>query len=344
MTKWSEENKDKAKKLLSEGRSLRDMSKELGISKSAIHSFFNKNKLVSEPPRPEENTIENNITIEYKDTMDIDELTANQFMGEILGTKDKVERPAPTAKQMKQVAKADDFLNSLLEPEVEAPAKPTKTPRGRKAKVPENQFIQVHQEDTTASMKGDLIAKITMNVNNFEPLLKDFVKPTKEAFLTGLYKKSLSELESLLKTLETTRSVSNMSNQFLHFFWLGSNMVEVGSPHIGLDTTGLTNALKQQQDEIQMIMKEICMDRVDTFKKIQKPEYRLAMILTTTAIGISTQNQMRKLQPQLQQQVMEKRTSLPPAVAQPKEKIEVKTPVLHKTLIPEDTKVQFNDL
>ena len=113
-----------------------------------------------------------------------------------------------------------------------------------------------------------------------------------------------------------------------------------------------------------MIMKEICLDKVDTFKKVQKPEYRLAMILTTTALGVSTQNQIKKLQDkttvgvslgsQISKAPEAKRTEIQSAKAQKmpvpssapedEKKDEVKTQVKHKMLIPEDEKVKFLDL
>lgn len=370
MVKWADETKQRVESMSKEGKSVREISKETSISKSAIHSFLTKLKGVPITSNSGTDILENN-NLELEQNTDmpqvpsvgsIDELSATHFMGEILSKQDNVERPY---KPTKETVKADNFLNSLIsvepapgsfgEGEHEEPKRKMrlpKAPREPKTPRPQKEIVQVDH-----AFKGELIAKITMNVNNFEPLLKDFVKPSKEAFLTSLYKKPQAELESLLKTLETTRSVSNMSNQFMHFFWLGSNIVEVGTTqYMGIDTTGLSMALRQQQDEISMIMKEICLDKVDTFKKVQKPEYRLAMILTTTALGVSTQNQIKKLQnkPQAPQatigKIETKRTESTISNAKAQKvpelgkKDEVKTPVMHKLIIPEEDKVKFTDL
>jgi hypothetical protein len=223
---------------------------------------------------------------------------------------------------------------------------PPKTPKPRV----QRQVVQKVQDDP--QIKGDMIARITMNVNNFEPLLKDFLKPTKDSFLTGLQKKSCGELEVLLKSMETTRSVTNLTNQFVHFFYLGTNILEVGTTqYLGMDTTGYSMALRQQQDEITMIMKELCMDRVESFKKVTKPEIRLAMIMTTTLLGVNASNQMRKLQnvqstnqpkkqtpqPQPQPQAQPQNEILPqPAGQPPKPKV--------VTFIPDDKVSTFQDL
>jgi hypothetical protein len=374
MVKWANETKQRVESMSKEGKSVREISKETCISKSAIHSFLTKLKAtpITNNSGTTDELENNNLELEQNTEMplpsvgSIDELSATTFMGEILQKQDNVDRPY---KPTKETVKADNFLNSLLsmEPEedTDVPQRKIrlpKAPKEPKTPKPPREIMPMAQVDH--AFKGELIAKITLNVNNFEPLLKDFVKPSKEAFLTSLYKKNQAELESLLKTLETTRSVSNMSNQFMHFFWLGSNIVEVGTTqYMGIDTTGLSAALRQQQEEISMIMKEICLDKVETFKKVQKPEYRLAMILTTTALGVSTQNQIKKLQDKttvgvsLGSQVTPiKRTEIQTAtgsfgtksqklpVLPEDKKDDVKTPVMHKLIIPEEDKVKFVDL
>jgi hypothetical protein len=341
MVKWADETQEQVRFMSATGKSIRDIAVETGKSKSAIHSFLKKST-VSVP--------ELNVG-EIQNEMSIDNAMATQFINEIVHTSDTI--PAPTAKQTKESIQADSFLESLLITPKEKPEPKAKAKGRRKTNESffSNDFSNTVVVDTSAE-KGLLIANITMNVNNFEPLLKDFIKPNKDSFLAGLYKKSLSELQSLLKTLETTRSVGNLTNQFLHFFYLGSNIVEVGTKQfLNMDTTGLTQALKQQNEEIAMIMKEICMERVDTFKKVQKPEIRLAMILTTTAIGISSQNQMRALQmPRVSKPEAKKPSSeeVRPAVTEaPQNKGQPKKPsgtVLHKTLIPEEEQEKFNDL
>ena len=129
----------------------------------------------------------------------------------------------------------------------------------------------------------------------------------------------------------------------MHFFFLGTNVIVVGTTqYLGMDTTGFSMALRQQQEEIQMIMKELCMDRVEHFKKVTKPEIRLAMIMTTTLIGVNTSNTMRKFQNQGHHK---KETPPPP----PKNEI-LPTPTGQPpkpntvTFVPEDKVSTFNDL
>jgi lambda repressor-like predicted transcriptional regulator len=333
MVKWSEEIKLQVKALNHEGKSLRDIATATGISKSTIHSFIKS--------LPSETTIVDSVqevnvpeilSADIQEDSMINDVEANNFMNELLSTTPTIS--APVTKVSKKASKsAENFMENLLTVEPKTPK-----PRGQR------QRQIVHKEVDDPQVKGDMIARVTMNVNNFEPLLKDFLKPSKDVFLTNLQKKSCSELEVLLKSMETTRSVSNLTNQFMHFFYLGTNVVEMGTTqYLGMDTTGFSMALRQQHEEIQMIMKELCMDRVESFKKVTKPEIRLAMIMTTTLIGVNTSNQMRKMQNISQPKPSKKETAqpqneiLPTPMGQPPKPKTV-------TFIPEDKVETFNDL
>jgi hypothetical protein len=326
MAKWSEEVKLQVKALHGSGKSLRDIASETGMSKSTIHSFIK-----SLPSDIQEVNVPEILSADIQEDSMIGDVEANNFMNDLLSTTPSIKAPEP--KVSKKASKsAENFMENLLTVE-------PKTPKARG----QRQRQIVHKEVDDPQVKGDMIARVTMNVNNFEPLLRDFLKPSKDAFLTGLQKKSCVELEVLLKSMETTRSVSNLTNQFMHFFFLGTNVIEVGTTqYLGMDTTGFSMALRQQQEEIQMIMKELCMDRVEHFKKVTKPEIRLAMIMTTTLIGVNTSNTMRKFQ----NQVHNKKETPPPP---PKNEI-LPTPTGQPpkpktvTFVPEDKVSTFNDL
>lgn len=330
MVKWSQEIQLQVKALHTDGKSLRDIATVTGISKSTIHSFIKS--LPSESPAQdaqEVNVPEFNPEHIQEDM--INGSDADNFMNDLLSTTPSLTVKAPEPKVSKKSKQsAENFMENLLTVE-------PKTPKARG----QRQIVQKVVEDP--QVKGDMIARITMNINNFEPLLKDFVKPSKDAFLSSLQKKNSSELEVLLKSMETTRSISNLTNQFMHFFYLGTQIVEVGSTqYLGMDTTGFSMALRQQHDEIQMIMREVCMDKVETFKKVTKPEIRLAMIMTTTLIGVNAQNSMRKMQ-NIQQKPQPKKDSAPKNEILPETNGQPPKPKV-VTFIPEDKVSTFSDL
>ena len=282
MVKWSSDIKMVVDSLHSEGKSLREIASQTGVSKSTIHTYI---KSLPSETTVAENDVPKLIISDIQGDSMISHQEADTFVNELVSSVQVPTIPSTKASK-KATKKAEDFMENLFAEKPKGKARVARVAR---------QVVQKQYDDP--QVKGQMIAQITMNVNNFEPLLTDFVKPSKDSFLTGLQKKSCSELEVLLKTMETTRSVANLTNQFMHFFYLGTNVVEIGTTHyLGMDTQGFSMALRQQNDEIRMIMKEMCMNKVESFKKVTTPEIRLAMIMTTTLIGVNAQNSMRKMQ------------------------------------------------
>ena len=199
---------------------------------------------------------------------------ANEFVKDI----ESVQEPIAGNKNS---VKAEAFLDNLVK-SIKQPKKPS-APRAPPAvKAPED-----------SSAKSELIGKITLNANAFESLLKSHLQPNKEAFLASLPKKSADELEVLLKTMEYTRSVGNLTNQLRHLCYMTASAVELGSKSFGMKTDGYANAIKAQDDEVRMILQEIAMERAASFQKFQRPELRLAMLLSTTLLATDSQNRMK---------------------------------------------------
>lgn len=199
----------------------------------------------------------------------ISEATASDFMKEINAV--AVENP-----------KQESFINNLVK-------------ATRKARVKKDKIEKVKPEQNDSVDKATLIAKITLNVNTFESLLKDFIQPNRETYLALLPKKSVPELEIIFKTLEHSRIVANSANQLKHMLFLGASALELATRSIGLKTQGYAQALRAQEDEIRMILQEIAIERAETMAKYQRPEVRLAVILTSTLMSMDNANRMREL-------------------------------------------------
>jgi hypothetical protein len=89
---------------------------------------------------------------------------------------------------------------------------------------------------------------------------------------------------------------------------MGTSFVEVGTTqYLGMNTRGYTNMLQQtSSDEIRMILQELAMEQKDKFQKIQRPEVRLAMIMTTSLLAVNSQNSLLELRQRQQQQQQER--------------------------------------
>jgi hypothetical protein len=60
--------------------------------------------------------------------------------------------------------------------------------------------------------------------------------------------------------------------------------------------------LRQQEAEIQSCLREIAINNIDSYRKIEKPEIRLASVLVTTLLATDARNRMASLKQDFKQQ------------------------------------------
>ena len=291
------------KELAAEGKTVRQIAATLGISKTTAATINNEPKVTFGEPKVTfavaNATIPQIISTDTVEPMD-DASFASAITG-ASGTNAVVEaKPIPKgtvdriladfgnitaeplAKKAKGKGKAsglDAFLAEFSEPETKA--KPMK---GRSQMVVQSEEF----ED-----KSVYIAKIQMNVDNFAEVLKDHIKPDRDGFLAKVSKMSLSDLNSTLKLLETIRSSNNLANQMKYLLYGGANFIELGTQRfLGLKTQGYAQQLRQQEAEIQSCLREIAINNVESYKKIEKPEMRLATVLVTTLLATDSRNRL----------------------------------------------------
>ena len=362
MPKWSDEQKEQILSLAQQDKTIRQIAETTGISKSSIGLFLKKNKPESVPEPESEH--DNEIVHVPDTTEDLNTTTivepmiptanADAFLAKLMSKGAKVTPVVPQ--------KTSAFIDGLMNIEAERIQSPfkarfrpePKTPKPKAEPKPRVERAVVVREVDDPAKKPDLIAKITFNVNTFETLLVDIIKGDKEAFLKGLDKMGSTVLEATLKTIETTRSVKNLTNQFLHFFYMGSTMVEVGTQQfMGMRTQGFTNMLQQTQaDELRMIMQEIAMEQKEKFQRIQRPEVRLAMIMTTTLLAVNSQNNLVAMRQQQSRPVQQPAPQVTKPASQKQEDKSVIQPPPPKVpgqpsvtrIMPSDKEEQFKDL
>lgn len=291
MPRWTDEMKEKALALKGT-KTIRQIAQELGVSKTSV-GLIMKDGAKDEVATEVGETIPTN-TIEMIGDKEASDFLKSVSVGE--GKAEMSERSSqvidnllsgiPVAEHItppfKARRKQSEALATLL-------TKKTAKPRAVREKM-------VAVPDDPAR-KADVIGKITFNVNTFESLLSDVIRGDKDRFLNGLEKHTVASLEITLKTIETTRSVKNIANQFMNIFAMGSSFVEMGTQRfLKMNTQGFTQAMLQtQQDELRLIMTELAMEQKDKLQKIQRPEVRLAMIMTTTLMAVSNQNNLNSL-------------------------------------------------
>ena len=283
----SPESVARIKALAAAGISTRDIARELGLGKSSV-ARYTKDVPATVPEETSQPLVENT-------TMSINDNAARAFLSDI-----GIKGPAtslrneivPATSPLKNNPRAIMLAESLLGESI----RPTPAPepgvrfvetRAQERYIPEPIVVEAPPE------KHTLITQIQLNIENFAPLLKNIIGADPEGFKQTLYNKSDSELITLLKVIERTRLVGNLTNQFKHMFWMSTSALEMGTQLVGLKSQGLTEALRIQDEEIKMVLKELAMQKADSFSNAQRPEVRLAFLVSTTLLSVDAMNRAR---------------------------------------------------
>jgi hypothetical protein len=274
------------------GKTSREVAEVTGVSKTAIGAFLRKQRAAEAVAGVAEDVP---LEVEASDAMDAS--VAQEYMRAVTGAASGPPPPKPEPVKVvvdRAQKQAEALLDKLLRDD--APPKP----RQKKSVVVDEpapssvQMVVTPAPQAPQVDKDTLVAKITLNVNSFEALLGDVVRPDRAAFLAGLPKRSRDDLAGLLKTIELTRTTANLTNYFMQMLFMGSGLVEAGTQQwLGMDTRGYTQALQTQRDELRMIMHELAMENATAFQRVQRPEVRLAVIMTSTLLMVNTQNSLR---------------------------------------------------
>jgi hypothetical protein len=279
----SPESIARIKALAADGKSTRDIAKELGLGKSSVARYTRDvSAPVLVPAETSTPVIEN--------TMSINDNAARAFLSDI-GIKgpatslrnEIVPASSPLKNNPRAVLLAESLLSNFQRPAPE----PVYIEQQPAVSAP----AMIHEE--APPERHTLITQIQLNVENFAPLLKN-ITTDPEGFKQTLYGKSENELSTLLKVIERTRLVGNLTNQFKHMFWMSTSALEMGTQMVGLKTQGLTEALRIQDEEIKMVLKELAMERADSFSNAQRPEIRLAFLVSTTLLSVDAMNRARE--------------------------------------------------
>ena len=90
---------------------------------------------------------------------------------------------------------------------------------------------------------------------------------------------------------------------------MGAGLVEQFSPYLDMNTSGLSDAIKQQNGELEQIALEMAISEFDWFASKATPRARLGTLLLSTTLQVHNRNQMlasQQAQQQADQATMEK--------------------------------------
>lgn len=172
------------------------------------------------------------------------------------------------------------------------------------SKLAEHLFADLEEEHEAPQMedivkvedpveRNAVIQRIMLNLDNFAPVFT-FIH-NKEEFVRSLHSKSLDDLRGILKTMETTRTTVNLSNQMKQTFMMVAKGTEVlGNRFLNLKTGGFTEQLLAQKQELDMIFRELAIDYAPKFTFQTRPEIRLAMLYGMTLLQTDNSNRIRE--------------------------------------------------
>ena len=90
---------------------------------------------------------------------------------------------------------------------------------------------------------------------------------------------------------------------------MGCGLVEQFSPYLDMNTSGLSDAMRQQNDELEQIALEMAISDFDWYASQATPRARLGTLLLSTTLQVHNRNQMlasQQAQQQADQETMEK--------------------------------------
>ena len=131
-----------------------------------------------------------------------------------------------------------------------------------------------------------------MNVDTF-PAMFPFAAD-RARFMADIQGYGAVELEGLLSSMETTRATTNFAAQIKNVFYVVGRATETLGGLARLKTVGLTDALMQQQQELDYIFKEIAIEYADSVQTAMRPELRLGMLFGMTVLQVDSQNRIRE--------------------------------------------------
>lgn len=276
--------------LSKEKKSLREIAGQLGIGKTTVATIIKKHSVPAAAP------VEPQIIIS-EPSIEMEKGATDDFMKALMAETSTTEYP-PLDK-----SSSDAFLSGFMadlnisDPKTKRRGgpNPPKTPKVR-APPPGSSYREptpVTQPKPPAAVmeKGELIAKITLNVNTFPEVLKDYIKPNKDAFIDGLQKKTQHELSAIMSTMDYSRSISNTAGVMKSLTLTGAALLEMGTKKLfNMRTDGFAQAIGATT-ELETLLKEIAMENQNgIISKYQSPTVRLTTLVVTTLMAVDAKN------------------------------------------------------
>ena len=112
-----------------------------------------------------------------------------------------------------------------------------------------------------------------------------------KAFVKSISKMDRETVTNALCSLKGCVVISNSCNMIKNGVHMGCSLVEQFSPYLDMDTSGLSDAIKQQNAELEQIALEIAISEFDWMASKATPRARLGTLLLSTTLQVHNRNQ-----------------------------------------------------
>jgi len=316
---------EKAKAVLSDFRSGKastaaELAKLHGVSRSAVYRLLKQETAAASSPhqekpaasksdndrpqRPEKQTEEDG----EADTGFLDNLytKAEQFANSLGLPEQAGQVKNEEPKDAKAEQAKEEQLDALMEAMMGNSPQQMSLPAGLEAalsrpmpQLPTRVSVTAMEENDrvaearpTEAKRSELTQKIIFNIQHFGSQLEVITGSNKEQFIQSLTALSAPQLKETLAILERTRSVGNIANGFKHLFYVTGQATETATQIIGMSTSGFTQQLRAQDEEVTMIMKELAIEQWERLKIMDSPQVRLGMLFCMTLVQVDTRNKL----------------------------------------------------
>jgi hypothetical protein len=159
--------------------------------------------------------------------------------------------------------------------------------------------------------------QIVLYVEHFgESLLQNLVGRTdteRKAFIKSLKNMDRSELTHWLSSCKGYITINNSVAMIKNSVYMGCSLIENCAPLIDMNCNGLTQSMKDQQDEINMCATEYAISNYSWLAAKQSPEIRLGTMVISCAMACDNKNRIishHRAQQEVSQELQNKYQSM----------------------------------
>jgi hypothetical protein len=213
-------------------------------------------------------------------------------------------------------------LDNLIQGLLAEPEAPKTKKRGKKATAMATRPQQpppspVQQQQQPASVKAILPVQIlrtqaSLYIEHMSHLVHPVTgksESEQKAFIKSISKMDRETVTNVLCSLKGCVVISNSCNMIKNGVHMGCGLVEQFSPYLDMNTSGLSDAMRQQNDELEQIALEMAISDFDWYASQATPRARLGTLLLSTTLQVHNRNQAlasQHAQQEVDQATMEK--------------------------------------